>query len=173
MLSKNGSSKPAQRDALDDNTDTVYDVIILGGDDAGLGAVWAASQLQLKTLLVVQHRAEIGGDFVQIATDLSVYPPTIGGWNMVYDGYARRTCNHPAGGTHQSTRTAPPGPTSRFIDDLIASSRTITVLEGFLPQPGGARQLMNGTLLSVDLVCLLYTSPSPRDGLLSRMPSSA
>ena len=25
----------------------------------------------------------------------------------------------------------------------------------------------------VDRVCLLYTSPSPRDGLLSRMPSSA
>ena len=24
-----------------------------------------------------------------------------------------------------------------------------------------------------DEVCLLYTSPSPRDGLLSRMPSSA
>ena len=24
-----------------------------------------------------------------------------------------------------------------------------------------------------DLICLLYTSPSPRDGLLSRMPSSA
>ena len=23
------------------------------------------------------------------------------------------------------------------------------------------------------IVCLLYTSPSPRDGLLSRMPSSA
>ena len=24
-----------------------------------------------------------------------------------------------------------------------------------------------------DMLCLLYTSPSPRDGLLSRMPSSA
>ena len=24
-----------------------------------------------------------------------------------------------------------------------------------------------------DMSCLLYTSPSPRDGLLSRMPSSA
>ena len=24
-----------------------------------------------------------------------------------------------------------------------------------------------------ELICLLYTSPSPRDGLLSRMPSSA
>ena len=30
--------------------------------------------------------------------------------------------------------------------------------------------LQNGTLA---LFCLLYTSPSPRDGLLSRMPSSA
>ena len=30
------------------------------------------------------------------------------------------------------------------------------------------------SLLAVEmLVCLLYTSPSPRDGLLSRMPSSA
>ena len=27
--------------------------------------------------------------------------------------------------------------------------------------------------LTVDCTCLLYTSPSPRDGLLSRMPSSA
>ena len=27
--------------------------------------------------------------------------------------------------------------------------------------------------INEDMVCLLYTSPSPRDGLLSRMPSSA
>ena len=27
--------------------------------------------------------------------------------------------------------------------------------------------------LDVSSICLLYTSPSPRDGLLSRMPSSA
>ena len=27
--------------------------------------------------------------------------------------------------------------------------------------------------VGLDNVCLLYTSPSPRDGLLSRMPSSA
>ena len=31
----------------------------------------------------------------------------------------------------------------------------------------------NGTGLVVTVTCLLYTSPSPRDGLLSRMPSSA
>ena len=29
------------------------------------------------------------------------------------------------------------------------------------------------TILSKTTACLLYTSPSPRDGLLSRMPSSA
>ena len=26
---------------------------------------------------------------------------------------------------------------------------------------------------AMSVICLLYTSPSPRDGLLSRMPSSA
>ena len=30
-----------------------------------------------------------------------------------------------------------------------------------------------GTTATTDITCLLYTSPSPRDGLLSRMPSSA
>src|SRR5680860_1744513 len=39
-------------------------------------------------------------------------------------------------------------------------------------------ELRGGTLLCQEAVtmandCLLYTSPSPRDGLLSRMPSSA
>ena len=32
---------------------------------------------------------------------------------------------------------------------------------------------MKGTEVAFYLLCLLYTSPSPRDGLLSRMPSSA
>ena len=32
---------------------------------------------------------------------------------------------------------------------------------------------VKNTSFAQDNVCLLYTSPSPRDGLLSRMPSSA
>ena len=36
----------------------------------------------------------------------------------------------------------------------------------------GARR-QNSALMAVANPCLLYTSPSPRDGLLSRMPSSA
>ena len=42
---------------------------------------------------------------------------------------------------------------------------------------GGTYRLVDKVLkrfgLEYDMVCLLYTSPSPRDGLLSRMPSSA
>ena len=39
----------------------------------------------------------------------------------------------------------------------------------------GALTVQSGATLSTsgDFICLLYTSPSPRDGLLSRMPSSA
>ena len=38
-----------------------------------------------------------------------------------------------------------------------------------LPGPDQAHTIPEGLLVT----CLLYTSPSPRDGLLSRMPSSA
>ena len=34
-----------------------------------------------------------------------------------------------------------------------------------------SKQIAVGQMLAIS--CLLYTSPSPRDGLLSRMPSSA
>ena len=38
-----------------------------------------------------------------------------------------------------------------------------------------ALELVEDGMVSAEdmLTCLLYTSPSPRDGLLSRMPSSA
>src|SRR5680860_1512250 len=45
----------------------------------------------------------------------------------------------------------------------------------FFKQWGGVRKDLTGrTLLgrTYNEICLLYTSPSPRDGLLSRMPSS-
>ena len=37
----------------------------------------------------------------------------------------------------------------------------------------GAQVTLNGIDVDIVETCLLYTSPSPRDGLLSRMPSSA
>ena len=35
------------------------------------------------------------------------------------------------------------------------------------------KRLNNAAVRAMEQTCLLYTSPSPRDGLLSRMPSSA
>ena len=35
------------------------------------------------------------------------------------------------------------------------------------------KSIRNKELSGINITCLLYTSPSPRDGLLSRMPSSA
>ena len=37
----------------------------------------------------------------------------------------------------------------------------------------GLDELFTSVLIRAINTCLLYTSPSPRDGLLSRMPSSA
>ena len=45
----------------------------------------------------------------------------------------------------------------------------ITSNLGFNPMNNGESVIINVP----PLTCLLYTSPSPRDGLLSRMPSSA
>ena len=36
-----------------------------------------------------------------------------------------------------------------------------------------AEDLMGSAVSTIDITCLLYTSPSPRDRFLSRMPSSA
>ena len=49
------------------------------------------------------------------------------------------------------------------LDDITANKKSTQN-----DKPTGANQV--GIHI---LVCLLYTSPSPRDGLLSRMPSSA
>ena len=48
----------------------------------------------------------------------------------------------------------------------------ISIIESILDQiPDGQRIIIKSTVIPG--TCLLYTSPSPRDGLLSRMPSSA
>ena len=48
----------------------------------------------------------------------------------------------------------------------------LSVLGGFL-NPTAGSVFLDGVDVTHVVPCLLYTSPSPRDGLLSRMPSSA
>ena len=54
----------------------------------------------------------------------------------------------------------------RVVDDARRRMRVVEVSIGYY--------VLNGGEVAVLVMsCLLYTSPSPRDGLLSRMPSSA
>ena len=57
---------------------------------------------------------------------------------------------------------------NNFLNNLVIDSNNQNLI-------GNRRPFSNGELFSLFLliICLLYTSPSPRDRLLSRMPSSA
>ena len=56
--------------------------------------------------------------------------------------------------------------------NLITGSGFVTFPVDGVPTTFTSKDAIFGVLSSVSS-CLLYTSPSPRDGLLSRMPSSA
>ena len=46
-------------------------------------------------------------------------------------------------------------------------------VDGGTPDEPKESAAISKNIISWRMACLLYTSPSPRDGLLSRMPSSA
>src|SRR5665647_3573560 len=78
----------------------------------------------------------------------------------------------PAAGVAPGAAATSPGPTPEQIaarNDSLVKDRTMHVNE-VLAQIAGKEQM---PAEQVYKNCLLYTSPSPRDGLLSRMPSSA
>ena len=56
---------------------------------------------------------------------------------------------------------------------LLAEQDRITSVNPSFARGAGLRVFRDGRDGFVSTNCLLYTSPSPRDGLLSRMPSSA
>ena len=66
-----------------------------------------------------------------------------------------------------------------FIDtanlEQIKEAQSLGILDGVTTNPSlMAKEGITGhDNIIKHYVCLLYTSPSPRDGLLSRMPSSA
>ena len=60
--------------------------------------------------------------------------------------------------------------TKRFGEDLVLKEVNLTLKVGQVYGVVGNNGSGKTVLMKC---CLLYTSPSPRDGLLSRMPSSA
>ena len=77
-------------------------------------------------------------------------------------------------GPPQSLPTTP-APTD-FGLDRIEAMNTMMTIQRQLGSLQTSVDVINRDLRDLrdrDIACLLYTSPSPRDGLLSRMPSSA
>ena len=64
-----------------------------------------------------------------------------------------------------------------FFDGLTLDSVTFSyscLIEQNMTSCGESKLLLSqGLIKGTYMVCLLYTSPSPRDATLSRMPSSA
>ena len=60
----------------------------------------------------------------------------------------------------------------RSAESVVGAENVESVLHTTLPNGIRTKPIYTGEMVG-DISCLLYTSPSPRDGLLSRMPSSA
>ena len=68
----------------------------------------------------------------------------------------------------EEKKTVPIDTSGPDVNIDIEESKEEAVVETEAP-----KQETESTEQEIDKTCLLYTSPSPRDGLLSRMPSSA
>ena len=84
---------------------------------------------------------------------------------------ARKATAYAGQRNHDLRRGAQPS----YVDTTKAANNEILIEP---PAPGVLRNINEGRRSQRDTKramrsCLLYTSPSPRDGLLSRMPSSA
>ena len=67
--------------------------------------------------------------------------------------------------------------TKRFghviANDEVSLKVEAGTIHGIVGENGAGKSTLMNILFGLYKPCLLYTSPSPRDGLLSRMPSSA
>ena len=101
------------------------------------------------------------GDLVNVAVDALAHEAS-----AVSDCYAPGITSSPATSSLTALESDLPITVGLSVpSSLDSNSQSVSVGDGALPLPIPTDGRFGG--------CLLYTSPSPRDGLLSRMPSSA
>ena len=115
------------------------------------------------------HQIDVDGFYLNVDWDISP-DYTV----SAFAGYRETDSRLP------NTFTGEVGPVSLYDavrQDLRETTqielRIASDLEGPLNWVGGVFYQQDDTRFTASQVCLLYTSPSPRDATLSRMPSSA
>ena len=104
-------------------------------------------------------------DAAIIFSDILTIPDAMGLGLSFAEGEGPRFAN-PVRTAKDIARLGSPDPADELCYVMDAIALTRQALNGRVPLIGFAGSPWT-------LACLLYTSPSPRDGLLSRMPSSA
>eukprot|EP00038_Savillea_parva_P014470 m.11058 g.11058 ORF g.11058 m.11058 type:complete len:961 (-) comp2813_c0_seq1:195-3077(-) len=123
---------------------------VLGGDDAGTGAAWAAATLGISTTLVLTHRRDLGGDPTSFYHDGAQMVPSGGGLNMLLFKSGNPSGKVPFGNT-----LGGPGAAFLFFDTLFRTAplnQTLMVLEDYIAAPGSGKVGADGRPVSVELV---------------------
>ena len=152
-----------------------YEVVVIGGGHAGVEAASVASRYGAKTLLITHDKSKIGEMSCNPAiggigkSHLAKEVDALGGLMAKAadkSGIHYRVLNSTKGQAVRATRVQTDRDLYKLaIQDLLVSTKNLTIKEG--------------SVIDLDIddlkikSCLLYTSPSPRDATLSRMPSSA
>ena len=123
---------------------------------------------------------QTGSNYRTGASDRFVYPREVGSTTNEYPHYIRFIARKSYTSSAQSRRGTPNGEVVLYMPpDALKTTYTQGIgdvdMGGFISlamSAGGAGSELAAGKFGIG-ACLLYTSPSPRDGLLSRMPSSA
>ena len=114
--------------------------VVLGGDDAGTGAAWALASLGVKTLLVITHRRDLGGDPASFYHDGGYMVRTAGGLNDMLLCSTNSTCASSATEQHGGNTNVAGGPGAAFLffDTLLRTAplnASLEIIEGYIAQP--------------------------------------
>jgi hypothetical protein len=148
-------SQPAPPCALQHGEPTA---VVLGGDDAGTGAAWAMASLGIKTLLVLTHRRDLGGDPSSFYHDGGHMVRTGGGLNDMLLCSTTSTCSSASSQEQHGGNTnvaGGPGAAFLFFDTLLRTSplnASLEIIEGYIALPHSGTVDAAGRVSSVTLL---------------------
>eukprot|EP00041_Stephanoeca_diplocostata_P026348 m.709152 g.709152 ORF g.709152 m.709152 type:complete len:899 (+) comp22941_c0_seq29:78-2774(+) len=124
-------------------------LVVLGGDDAGTGAAWAAAKLHVPTLLVLTHRRDLGGDPTFFYHDGAGMIPSGGGLNVLLLNESLR------GEPFANARPGGPGDAFLFFDTLFRTAplnQSLEILTDWIALPGSGVVNADGAVTGLSLL---------------------